>query len=162
MPPVASGRSCSWSYSSDPQLQRDVMGYQDPTARQGRYRPGGCPHNPSHKGPSRLYGLPHAPPGHLLTNSLRASRMFPEPVSSKICKVYPLEGLRPPTVALGVLVVSITSCSGSPRVGVGRGIKAAEVGGICKCVCTDACRCACVSMCVGSGEICLAPPFPLP
>lgn len=54
-----------------------------------------------------------------LTNSLRASRTFPEPVSSKICKVYPLEGLRPPTVALGVLVLSITSCSESPAVGMG-------------------------------------------
>lgn len=55
----------------------------------------------------------------LLTNSLRASRTFPEPVSSKICTVYPLEGLRPPTVALGVLVLSITSCSESPAVGMG-------------------------------------------
>lgn len=50
----------------------------------------------------------------LLTNSLRASRTLPEPVSWKICTAYSLEGLRPPTVALGVLVVSMTSCSGSP------------------------------------------------
>lgn len=84
-------------------------------------------------------------PADLLTNSLRASRTFPEPVSSKICTVYPLEGLRPPTVALGVLVLSITSCSESPTVGMGAG-EAAKVGG---CMHVRACVsvCLCVCMC---------------
>lgn len=84
----------------------------------------------------------------LLTNSLRASRTFPELVSSKICKVYPLEGLRPPTVALGVLVVSITSCSESPGVGLGRAVETSKV-------CARACVCAhlCVHVCVCQGLV---------
>lgn len=38
-----------------------------------------------------------------------------------------MEGLKPPTVALGVLVVNITSCSASPGVGVGE-IETTKVG----------------------------------